>query len=240
MDITTEMIKELRAKTSAGMALCKEALVKCDGDMEEAKKYINDRSDVVARLHNLTGAKIGLCKIAFEDAGKDFEKAVEIIKDKGWEGEIVADPTEKKEGVIGTYVHGVDQRTVALIEIICQTDFVAKNEKFREFAEELAMQVAATKPEYVSRESIPAEKLKELEEKFQEEARSEGEGKPEDIISKIAGGKLDKYCKVNCLMEQEWFKDSKKSIKELFDDTMVTIGEPMELGRMLVWTLGEA
>ena len=83
MAVTVEDIKTLRAKTSAGMALCKEALTKSDGDMKKAVEYINKRSDVISRLRNLTGAKIGLCKLAFEEAEKDFEKAVELIQQRG-------------------------------------------------------------------------------------------------------------------------------------------------------------
>ena len=88
MGISVDDIKKLRAKTSAGMGLCKEALEKSQGDMDKAIAYINDRSDVIGRLHNLTGAKIGLCKLAFEETGNDFEKEVALIEEKGWNEDI--------------------------------------------------------------------------------------------------------------------------------------------------------
>ena len=107
--VTVDDIKTLRAKTSAGMVLCKEALVKSDGDMKKAVEYINERSDVIGRLHSLTGAKIGLCKLAYEDAEKDFEKAVELIKERGWDDPVAGDTDGKAEGVIDAYVHGTDR-----------------------------------------------------------------------------------------------------------------------------------
>jgi len=165
--VSIEDIKNLRDKTSAGMALCKEALTNAKGDMKKAIEYVNERSDVVSRLHNITGAKIGLCKIAFEDSEKDFEKALSIIKERGWEGDVCDKDTvsEVKDGVIGTYIHGTDQKTVALAEVTCMTDFVSRNEKFRDFAHEIAMQVAAMKPEYVSKDEISGEKLEEMKKK---------------------------------------------------------------------------
>lgn len=237
MSITIDDIKALRAKTSAGMALCKEALQKSDGDMAKATEYINERSDVIGRLRNLTGAKIGLCKIAFEEAEKDFEKAVEIIKERGWDEPIEPSDEGKKEGVIDVYVHGNEQRLVALVEVVCKTDFVARNEDFRKFAHELALQVAAMKPEYVSKESLSEEETAKLKEIFVKEAESEN--KPKEIMEKIVDGKLSKYFAEKCLLEQKWFKDESKTIKALLDETIQKMGEPIEVSRILVWELGK-
>ena len=237
MGITIDDIKTLRSKTSAGMALCKEALQKSDGDMAKATDYINERSDVIGRLRNLTGAKIGLCKIAFEEAEKDFEKAVEIIKERGWDEPIEPSDEGKKEGVIDVYVHGSEQRLVALVEVVCKTDFVARNEDFRKFAHELALQVAAMKPEYVSKESLSEEDITKLKEIFVKEAESEN--KPKEIMEKIVDGKLSKYFAEKCLLEQKWFKDESKTIKALLDETIQKMGEPIEVSRILVWELGK-
>ncbi len=237
MSITIDDIKALRAKTSAGMALCKEALQKSDGDMAKATEYINERSDVIGRLRNLTGAKIGLCKIAFEEAEKDFEKAVEIIKERGWDEPIEPSDEGKKEGVIDVYIHGSEQRLVALVEVVCKTDFVARNEDFRKFAHELALQVAAMKPEYVSKESLSEEDTAKLKEIFVKEAESEN--KPKEIMDKIVEGKLSKYFAEKCLLEQKWFKDESKTIKALLDETIQKMGEPIEVSRILVWELGK-
>ncbi|HCC68046.1 TPA: hypothetical protein DEP90_02475, partial [Patescibacteria group bacterium] len=126
MAVTVDDIKRLRAKTAAGMALCKEALEKSDGNMDKAVKYINKRSDVIGRLHNLTGAKIGLCKLALKESGKDFEKSVELIKERGWD-ESIESGSERGNGLIDTYLHGKDQKLVSLVEVKCTTDFVAMN-----------------------------------------------------------------------------------------------------------------
>lgn len=235
--VTVDDIKNLRAKTSAGMALCKEALMKSDGDMQKAVEYINERSDVIGRLRDLTGAKIGLCKIAYADAEKDFEKAVEIIKERGWDQPIEGDPDEKYEGVIDAYIHGKDQRLVALAEVSCKTDFVAKNEDFRAFVHEIALQVAAMKPEFVSREDIDEEEVKSLREVFVKEL--EAENKPKEMIEKIVEGKLDKHFGEKCLLEQKWFKDESKTMKDLLDETTQKMGEPLIIRRILVWELGK-
>ena len=234
--IKIEDIKVLRSKTSAGMALCKEALEKSEGNMEKAITYINSRSDVINRLHNLTGAKIGLCKVAFEDSGKDFEKAVAMIKEKGWDEPIESEDTDA-EGVIEAYVHGKDQRLVALAEITCKTDFVARNEKFRAFAHEIALQVAAMRPEFISSEDLGEDKINELKDLFRKEAKVEG--KPDSIIDGIVEGKLKKYLSENCLLEQKWFKDESKTMRNLLDDTVQQLGEPIAVRRILIWELGK-
>jgi len=229
-------IKVLRAKTSAGMTLCKEALEKCKGDMEKAIGYINKRSDVINRIHNLTGAKIGLCKVAYEESKKDFEKTVEMIKEKGWDEPIEPDHFEG-EGIIEAYVHGKGQNLVALVEITCKTDFVSRNEKFREFAHEIALQIAAMKPEFISRDDLGEERIDELKELFRKEAKIEG--KPESIISGIVEGKLKKYLSEKCLLEQKWFKNESKTINNLVDDVVQQLGEPIAVRRILIWEFGK-
>lgn len=235
MGISVEDIKALRAKTSAGLALCKEALVKSDGDMTKAVEYINSRSDVINRLHNLTGAKIGHCKLAFEETGKDFEKAVSLIKERGWE-----EPIEQEgigEGVIDAYVHGRDKKLVSLVEVSCKTDFVARNDDFRDFVHELALQIAAMKPKYISKDSVPAKERETVKEIFAKEV--EAEGKPADMSEKIVEGKLQKYYQESCLLEQKWFKDDSKTIKNLLDEATTKLGEPLAVKRFLIWEFGK-
>jgi elongation factor Ts len=236
MGVSVDDIKKLRAKTSAGMGLCKEALEKSNGDMDKAVEYINDRSDVIGRLHNLTGAKIGLCKLAFEEVGKDFEKAVALIEERGW-NEDIEPSCEIGNGVIDSYLHGTDQKLVALVEVTCKTDFVAKNDEFRSFVHELALQVAAMKPKFVSKESLPKEKVEELKDTFTKEILAEG--KPENMVEKILEGKLNRYFSDNCLLEQKWFKDESKTIKNLLDENISKLGEPLEVRRILLWEFGK-
>lgn len=233
--ISAKDIMALRAKTSAGIGLCKEALEATNGDMEKAIEYVNARSDIVSRLRNQTGVKVGLAKIALKDADNDYEKAVAIIKERGWEGADV-DGDVKVEGGIGVYVH-TDRKTVALVHVYCVTDFVAKNEKFVEFCNELAKQAAAMKPRYASREDIPAEKLDELNELFKREALEEG--KPENILDKIVEGKLNKYFAENCLLEQKWFKDESKTMQQFVDENVQSIGEPLTVKKVIVSELGK-
>jgi elongation factor Ts len=236
MSVKVENIKKLRAKTSAGMALCKEALEKSNGDFDKAIEYINKRSDVIGRLHNLTGAKIGLCKLAFEESGKDFEKAVALIKERGWD-EPIEPECEEGNGIIDAYLHGTNQKLASLVEVKCKTDFVAKNKEFKDFVHELSLQVAAMKPLYISKEDISDKKLKELEETFLSEA--EAEGKPKEILPKIVEGKLNKYYEENCLLEQKWFKDESKTIRNLLDEAVAKLGEPLEIRRILFWEFGK-
>lgn len=231
-------IVALRKKTSAGMALCKEALEHADGDMEKAVAFINEKSDVIGRLHNMTGAKIGLAKIAFADAEGDFERALEIIEERGWATDPVDAEERPKEGMIGTYVHGIDRKTVSMVEVECLTDFVAKNENFISFCNELAIQTAAMKPQYVSREDVPEEVLAEMKDLFKREA--EEEGKPENIMDKIIEGKLNKFYSEKCLLEQKWFKDDSKTMKNLLDEAINKNGEPLKVTRLLTWEFGKA
>ena len=237
MEVKVEDIKKLREKTAAGFALCKEALAKSK-TFEDAIKYVNERGDTIIRLHDLTGAKIGLCKVAFKDAGNDFEKAVEIIKERGWDKDTsvaCANPVTG-EGVIGVYVHGVDQRTVALAEVVCDTDFVAKNDKFKEFAHNIALQIAAYQPQYISKDDVPIKVLETLKEQYMEEAKAEG--KPENILEKIVEGKLSKFYKENCLLEQEYVKDSSKTINELLTEISHQLGERVSVRKILYWKFG--
>lgn len=234
--VKVEDIKQLRARTSAGMALCKEALEKSGGDMDTAIEYINERSDVIARLHNLTGAKIGLCKLALEETDKDFEKAVDLIKERGWD-EPIEPECEVGNGIIDSYLHGTDQKLASLVEVKCKTDFVAKNDEFKEFVHELSLQVAAMKPKYVSEDDIPEKELAQLKETFLKEAKAEG--KPENILPKIAEGKFNKYLEENCLLNQKWFKDDSKTIRNLLDEATTKLGEPLEVRRILYWEFGK-
>lgn len=234
---TIEDIKILRAKTSAGMALCKEALEKSNGDMEKAVEYINSRSDVISRLHSMTRAKIGHCKLAFEEAGNNFEKAVALIRERGWDDPIERECESNLQGIIDTYIHGQDRKLVSMVEVICKTDFVARNDDFRSFVHELVLQIAAMKPTYISREDIPKEKLDEITELFQKEVESEG--KPADMSQKIVEGKLNKFFQEKCLLEQKWFKDESKTIKNLLEENTTKLGEPLEIRRFLIWELGK-
>jgi elongation factor Ts len=230
-------IKELREKTSAGLALCKEALVKSEGDMEKAHEYVNERSDVISRLYNTTRAKIGLCKIAFDEADKDFEKAVEIIKERGWEGDAIEDPAEEKEGVLGVYVHNIGHKLVAVVELFCDTDFVAKNENFLELADKLAQQAAAMGAEYATPDDVPETEIEQIKEVV--EKSEEFKDKPEEVKENIVEGKIEKLYEEKCLTKQKYFKDDEKTVRNLVDDAINTLGEKIYIGEIYRIELGK-
>lgn len=190
----------------------------------------------VRELREETSAGIGLCKEALEKSGGDKEKAMEYIRKKG------AAKSEKRagrtasEGVIGIYHHGVDQRVAALVELNCETDFVARNDDFRELAHELAMQVAAMKPLWVDRESVPEDVLEKEKEIMMES--DELKDKPEEIRGKIAEGKLAKFYEENCLLEQKYFKDDLLTIQDLLDEAVAKIGEKIVVSRIYRMEVG--
>jgi len=191
----------------------------------------------VKKLRANTGAGVGLCKEALEKSNGDIEKAMDYIRKKGAiKAEKRAD-RETAEGVIGIYHHGVDQRVAALVELNCETDFVARNEKFRELAHTLAMQVAAMNPQYVDRSSIPADVVEKEKQIYA--ASDELKGKPADILEKILEGKLEKFYEDTCLLDQTFFKDENLKVKDLINEAVAKIGEKivvshiyrMEVGR---------
>lgn len=193
--------------------------------------------DDVKGLRESTGAGINLCKEALEKANGDHEKAMDYVRKKG------AAKAEKRagrvasEGVIGIYLHGVDQKTASLVELNCETDFVARNEDFRDLAHELAMQVAAMCPKYVDKKSVPEDVI-EKEKKILKES-DELKGKPDNIIEKILEGKITKFYEENCLMEQKYFKDDSLRIKDLINESVAKIGEKIVVGRIFRMMVGE-
>jgi len=183
----------------------------------------------VMELRNRTGAGIVDCKQALEEAGDDMDKAIEILKKKG------ALKAAKKsaerttaEGVIASYVHH-NKRLASMVELQCETDFVARNEEFQALANDIAMQVAAMNPEYVSPESIPQEFVSKQREIFL--AQMEDEKKPDEIKVKIVEGKIAKWYTEVCLTKQSFFKDEDTTIEELVNNKIATIGEKIVIAR---------
>ena len=183
----------------------------------------------VMELRSRTGAGVVDCKLALDEAGGDMEKAIEVLKKKG------ALKAAKKsaerttaEGVIATYLHH-NKRMAAMVEVLCETDFVARNPEFIEFSNDVAMQVAAINPEYVSPETIPADILAKQRETFT--AEMAGENKPDDIKVKIIEGKLQKWYSEVCLTKQAFFKDEDKTIEDLMNEKIAKIGEKIVIAR---------
>ncbi len=180
-------------------------------------------------------APIGLCKEALEKYDNDVDKAREYIKMKMMEQAQKFTGRATKNGVIATYSHGEAQNIGVMVQVECQTDFVARNEEFRKFAHEIALQIAAMDPKYISVEDIPEEELNKLREMYRDELKDSG--KPAEIIERIVDGKIKKWMQNAVLLEQEYFREEGKKIKELLDEYKAKLGENIKIVRFVRWQL---
>ncbi len=196
-DVTSDMIKELREKTQAGMMDCKKALLECGGDQEKAADYLR---------------KKGLAS-----ANKRAAR-------------------EAREGIIATYIHN-NAKLGVLLELNCETDFVARNADFQELGKELSMQVAASNPLYVDIEDVPAAELEREKDIYREQMKDSG--KPANVVEKIVEGKLSKFYAEVCLLEQEYIKDPKVKIRDLVKNKIATYGENITVGRFTRYKIGK-
>lgn len=197
MEITTEMIKELREATGCGILDCRAALREADGD---------------------------------------FNKAGDILREKGLAKAAKRAGREASEGVIEVYTHG-DGRMAVMLEINCETDFVGRSEGFRELAHELALQIAAANPLYLTEEDIPEADLEH--ESSIAAARAAEEGKPEKIIPKIVEGFIKKYKEETVLLNQAYIRDGSKTVQDLINEQVAKLGEKIVVRRFVRWALGE-
>ena len=195
--VTSQMVKELRERTGAGMMDCKKALTETNGDLEKAVDFLREK---------------GLAAAA--------KKA----------GRVAA------EGVVEAYIHA-GGRIGVLVEINCETDFVAKTDAFKAMARDIAMQIAAANPSFVRREEVPAEIIEHEREVLRAQALNEG--KPANIVEKMIVGRVDKYYKEVCLMEQAFIKEPDKTITQLINESIAKIGENNTIRRFTRYQLGE-
>jgi len=193
-------------------------------------------ASAVKDLRDKTSAGMMDCKKALEACGGDCEKAVAWLREKGLSKAAKKAGRATSEGVIGSYIHS-NGKIAVLVEIKCETDFVARSDKFQDFARNVAMQVAATNPLCVSPEGIPADVLEKEKAIFM--AQTKAEGKPDNIAEKIVEGRIKKYYKEVCLMEQAFIKDDKLTIQTLLNDLVATLGENIQVGRFVRMQLGE-
>ncbi len=192
--------------------------------------------DQIKELRAATGAGIMDCKNALVEADGDFDKAVEILRKKGLAKAAKRANREASEGVIELYSHG-DGRVGVMVEVNCETDFVARSEAFRKFAHEVALQIAAMSPQYVSEEDIPEDVLAREREIAREQALREG--KPEKIVERIVEGRLKKFKDEVCLLNQAYIRDDKITIRDLLNQNIAAIGENIVIRRFVRWELGE-
>lgn len=198
MEITTEMIKELRAATSAGVLDCRKAL---------------------------------------EEAGGDYQKAVDWLREKGMATAAKRADREASQGVVELYSHG-GGRVGVMVEVNCESDFVARSDKFRELAHELALQIAASAPRYLKAEDIPVDVLDHEAEIAR--ARAKEEGKPDNILEKIVQGRLEKFKDEVVLSRQAYIRDESLTVEKLILQTVAAIGESVIVRRFQRWELGES
>ncbi len=191
---------------------------------------------VVKELRDKTGAGFMDCKKALEEANGDIEKAIEILKKKGIAKAAKKASRTASEGLIGSYIHHGGKIGV-LVEVNCETDFVARTEDFKNLVNEIAMQIAASSPLYVKREDIPEDVLEKEKEVFRAQALESG--KPEKIIDKIVNGKMEKYYKEVCLLEQPYIRDDEKTVQDLINEAIAKLGENIVVKRFVRFVIGE-
>ncbi len=191
-------------------------------------------SQLVKQLRDKTNAGMMDCKRALTEAGGDLEKAEVVLRKKGLSQAGKKSGRTAKEGTVASYIH-LQGKVGVLVEINCETDFVAKNETFREFVKDITLHIAAASPSYVSRDQVPAD----LIEKEREIARSQVKGKPENIVEKIVDGKIDKFFSSVALLDQAFIKNPDQTITELINSKIVELGENIVLRRFTRYTVGE-
>ncbi|AIQ13319.1 elongation factor Ts [Paenibacillus sophorae] len=190
----------------------------------------------VKELRERTGAGMLDCKKALEEAGGDLNKAVEILREKGLSAAANKAGRAATEGVVESYIHA-GGRIGVLVEINCETDFVGKTDQFKDFARDIAMQIAAAAPRFVRREEVPAEEIEKEKEILRAQALNEG--KPEKIVDKMVEGRINKYYEEHVLLEQAFIKDPDKTISNLLNEKISTIGENISIRRFVRYELGE-
>lgn len=193
-------------------------------------------AELVKKLREKTGVGLMDCKEALKNASGDMEKAIEYLREKGLAKLQKRMGRVASEGVIASYIH-TGGKVGTMVEVNCETDFVANTKEFQEFAKDIAMQITASNPIYVKREDIP-EEVKEKEKNIYRKQAIES-GKPEKILDKIADGKMEKFYQEVCLIEQPFIKNQDITVKELLEELVVKMGEKILVNRFMRFQLGE-
>jgi len=192
--------------------------------------------DLIRELRNKTGVGVMDCKQALLEAGGDIQKAQDILREKGSAGAIKRSARETQEGLISSYVHSGSKLGV-LLELNCETDFVARTSEFSQLAKELAMQIAAMDPLWIKPEDVPEEVIEKEKEIYKKQIQESG--KPEKVVEKIVQGRLEKYFAQVCLLEQSYIKDPKLKVKDLLVESIAKLGENIRVGRFARLKVGE-
>ena len=182
----------------------------------------------IAKLRNQTGAGMMDCKKALDEAGDDYDKAIDILRKKG-EAKASKKMAEReaKEGIVYSYIHS-SNKSGAMVELFCETDFVARTDDFKSLAHDIAMQIVAMSPDYLKPEDVPSEVIEKEKEIYREQLKKEG--KPEEMVEKILLGKLDKFYQEVCLLKQSFIKEDKLSVEDMIKQVIAKTGEKIEIG----------
>lgn len=194
-------------------------------------------SDIVKKLRDMTGAGMMDCKRALEESKGDMNAAVDYLRKKGAATAAKRADKEANQGVIESYIHA-GGRIGTLVELNCETDFVAKTPGFKALAHDIAMQIAAMNPTYITREQVTPETIAKELDIYATQAKNEG--KPANVAEKVAQGRLEKFYQESVLMEQSFIKDSGKTIKDIVQDEVAKVGEKIEVRRFIRFHLGES
>ena len=206
----------------------------------------NVTASMVKELREITGAGMMDCKKALTETEGNVEKAIDLLREKGLAAAAKKAGRIAAEGVVASYIHG-GGRIGVLVEINCETDFVAKTDDFQALAKDIAMQIAASNPAYLNREEVPAEVIEHEKAVLMEQAKAEAEEdvkngrkpKPEAVLEKMVNGRVEKFYKENCLLEQVFIKDSDKTVTDVINENIAKIGENINVRRFVRYGLGE-
>ena len=193
-------------------------------------------ASMVKDLRTKTGAGMMDCKKALAATDGDMDKAIDFLREKGLAAAAKKADRIAAEGLVYSYIHG-NGRIGVLVEINCETDFVAQTDNFKDLCKDIAMQIAAANPAYLKREDVPEDVLEHKKEVLRQQALNEG--KPEKIVEKMIVGRIEKFYKENCLLDQEFIKDSDKTIQQVITENIAKIGEKIDIRRYTRYELGE-
>lgn len=193
-------------------------------------------SQDIMKLREATGAGVMDCKVALKETDGNMEKATEYLREKGIAAAAKKASRIAAEGAVGSYIH-MGGKIGVLLEVNCETDFVAKSDKFLELVKNLSMHIAASNPKYVIADEVPADEV--AKEKEILTAQALNEGKPAAVVEKMIEGRIKKFYKEICLLEQDYVKDPDKTVKEIVNDAILTIGEKISVRRFVRFEMGE-
>ena len=194
-------------------------------------------ADIMA-LRERTGVGINDCKKALEEANGDMEKAVELLREKGMASAAKKAGRIAAEGIVDSYIH-LGGKVGVLLEVNCETDFVARGDKFKALVHDIALHIAAAKPEFVNEDEIPAEKIAQERKILTEQAMNEPKPKPAAVIEKMVEGRIKKYLEEIVLMDQKFVKNPDKTIRDLVNEATASIGEKISVRRFVRFEMGE-